>query len=128
MFGDDCVDGTDTLCCATCSFSLSTSSSNSWFLFSTRSILLDRRPASSSLTFLSKFSICSLVLCLIFRCASRSFARFRASWALLRWVTDRFPPLAPVGCSQQCPCSQGLQDRAPTTIPFFRGSSTSWMS
>ena len=29
------------------------------------------------------------------RCASRSLARLRASWALLRCVTDRFPPRAP---------------------------------
>jgi hypothetical protein len=81
--------------CATCDLSLSTSSSSSWFLLIILSTLLDRPPASSSLTLCSRLSICSLVLCLMFRWASRSLALFRASWALLRCVTDRLPPRAP---------------------------------
>lgn len=55
-------------CCALTWFrSLSISSSSSVFFFSNRSMLLDLVPSSSSLTFFSKFSMCSFVLCRIFR-------------------------------------------------------------
>ena len=86
-------------CSSNCSLNFSISSSNSSFRFNTLSILSDLPPPSSSFTRFSNASICSLVLCLIFRCASRSFARLRASWALLRCVTDLFPPRAPVTVS-----------------------------
>lgn len=89
------ADATDDVCDETMARSFSISASNSWFLLSTLSMLLDRPPDSSSLTFLSRVSICSLVRWRMFRWASRSFARFRANWALLRCVTDRFPPREP---------------------------------
>lgn len=55
----------------------------------------------------------------MFRCASRSFARFRANWALLRCVTDLFPPRAPVAIS-----TWTAKESRASTIPFFLGSSS----
>lgn len=48
-------------------------------------------PEVSSAIRRSSFSMCSLVLCLMARWASRSFARFLSSWAALRVVTLRVP-------------------------------------
>ena len=60
----------------------------------------------------------------MFRCASRSFARLRASWALLRCVTDRLPPRAPT--ERQCIFrGSGEPDSGWWYLPFFLGCSTS---
>jgi hypothetical protein len=90
------------ICVLICDLSFSISSSNSRFLARTRSMLPARVPPSNSLTFLSRFSMCSFVLCRMFRCASRSFARLRANCALLRCVTDRLPPRAPAMGLESC--------------------------
>jgi hypothetical protein len=70
------------------------SCSNSSFL-RMRSIILDEEPVSSwavrSRTWRSRVSMWSLVLWRIARCASRSFARFRSSWAAVSVVTLRVP-------------------------------------